>query len=479
MKYKRLSIWVIFSGAVIVGLLGLGGGCTAAGFKMAGGVLDNRADIFNRWYPAVKWCTNGLPFLGRLKEILDGKYIVLLQNNTELRPTGGFMGSYARLNFSQGVMTDYAVADIYQPDGQLPGHVEPPYPVQESFKQGWWKLRDSNWDPDFATAAATIKWFMEQGGEGNIKGIAAVNLELLKKWLSILGGVKVITYGETVTDKNLYSLAQSYAETRTDGDKTEKRNFLGAVGAAVMEKTRGAGVIKLARLAGMLVNELNNRQMMLWSSDGKAQADIERMRWDGELASGWDKSGDYLYVVDTNLGANKADCCIDRGVTQDVEASVSGATDQVITVTRKNNNLPAQVKPPVSWGSDYNDYVRVVAAKTGVDISNVTVNGRILRRATAEDFSIPNSQRQSESADMYNVEDKGDWQIIGFWMYVKAGEAGEAQIHLASRRNKQGEFKEWLVRQPGTNSLAYNLTVNGKIIKNGMIEKQQYIVTNY
>src|SRR3989344_469487 len=78
---------------------------------------------------------------------LDGKtYIVLLQNNTELRATGGFMGSYARIETDKAGIKKIEVQDIYQPDGQIAGHVEPPYPVQEAFRQGWWKLRDSNWD---------------------------------------------------------------------------------------------------------------------------------------------------------------------------------------------------------------------------------------------------------------------------------------------------------------------------------------------
>ena len=33
------------------------------------------------------------------------------------------------------------IKDIYVPDGQLVGHVDPPLPIQQAFGQGWWKLR--------------------------------------------------------------------------------------------------------------------------------------------------------------------------------------------------------------------------------------------------------------------------------------------------------------------------------------------------
>ena len=140
----------------------IGGRCGWSGMKMVRGILDGRSDEFERYYPVVRWCTNGLPFMNKL-----------------LRATGGFPGSYARVTFENGALKSMSVEDLYQPDGQLLGHVEPPYPIQEAFLQGWFKLRDANWDPDYASAAATMDWFFEKGGETKVDGIVAVNLGLL------------------------------------------------------------------------------------------------------------------------------------------------------------------------------------------------------------------------------------------------------------------------------------------------------------
>ncbi|MCX6705358.1 MAG: DUF4012 domain-containing protein, partial [Candidatus Woesebacteria bacterium] len=52
-------------------------------------------------------------------------YLVLFENNMELRPTGGFIGSFGLVTFDGGRLSDLTVNDVYSADGQLNGHVEP------------------------------------------------------------------------------------------------------------------------------------------------------------------------------------------------------------------------------------------------------------------------------------------------------------------------------------------------------------------
>ena len=121
------------------------------------------------------------------------------------------MGSYAVLSTQYSGLRDIKIQDIYVPDGQIAGHVDPPLPIQQAFGQGWWKLRDSNWDPDFTEAAPQIAWFFEQGGE-KVDGIIAVNLSFVTWLLGNLGETKPNDYGEVVSAKTFYNLAQKYAE---------------------------------------------------------------------------------------------------------------------------------------------------------------------------------------------------------------------------------------------------------------------------
>jgi len=57
----------------------------------------------------------------------DKEYLVLFQNNGELRPTGGFIGSVGDLRLSQGKVDDFTIQDVYDLDGQLKLHIPPHY----------------------------------------------------------------------------------------------------------------------------------------------------------------------------------------------------------------------------------------------------------------------------------------------------------------------------------------------------------------
>jgi hypothetical protein len=457
---KKFRYGLLAAAGLLLITGGIAGGCGWAGFKLVSGVLDNRTDLVERYYPGVARCGKGIPLTAKLKQILNGTYIVLLQNNNELRATGGFAGSYAKLKFEKGGLQSVTVQDIYEPDGKLPGHVEPPYPIQEAFGQGWWKLRDANWDADFASAAATVDWFMRQGGEETAAGIAAVNLDLMEKWVAVFGEVEVTTYGVKVTKENLYALAQTYAETRTEGEKTQKRGFLGALGTALMERTRAAGWQEMVKIGKVIWEELKKGQVLVWVKDPEVQAELRKLGWTGNLTGSWAGAGDLVYVVDTNLGANKSDCCIVRQLQQEVEGN--GEKQRVrLTISRQNNNPYESPKPPFSFGGRYVDYVRVIIPSGATELKRVTVKGKELREMA--ETETPNSLRQGRSEDEYATEIRGEVRSIGFWLVVEAGETGTAEVEWESGRMRGNEYEVLVRRQPGVESFWYGLTVNGRM----------------
>lgn len=411
-------------------------------------------NIFKIW-------SSGIPILREWDKLTDGKrYIVLLQNNTELRATGGFMGSYVKVAIDAKGLDNYIVRDIYQPDGQLPGHVEPPYPVQEAFLQGWWRLRDSNWDVDFASAAATIAWFFEQGGEAPVDGIVTVDLDFMKEWIGVMGGVKLTTYFDVVTADNFANLAQKYAEYNYEPGSTQKRDFLGAVGVALWEKTKSATWWQKKALADLLWSKLQERQIQIWFKDKEVQAEADKMDWTGRLKRS--DNEDFLYLVESNLGSNKANCCVERKIDQSVEES-GGKRVVDLKIDWINSNPASKSNPPWFWGGDYGDYVRIVIPGE-YRIDKVDVGGRELRKAEALDFLVPNSLRSSVSDQIYNIEERGSLQIVGFWAEVRAKEGLEVNVKYSGESSKWG--KNLMVRrQFGVLEIPYSLSINGRIIR--------------
>jgi len=82
-------------------------------------------------------------------------YLFLFQNNSELRPTGGFIGTYGILKIHNGEMVSFETDNIYNLD-RAPQYIlqeEAPAPIAKYLEQKYWSLRDINWSPDFPTTA--------------------------------------------------------------------------------------------------------------------------------------------------------------------------------------------------------------------------------------------------------------------------------------------------------------------------------------
>lgn len=386
---------------------------------MVKGILLGDRTHFEEGYKYFSWCAGGVPLVDRLREILNRDYIILLQNNNELRASGGFMGSYAKLKFRQGVLVDTKISDIYNPDGQLLGYVEAPAPVKKAFDFGGWKLRDSNWDVDFTKAAPQIAWFLEQGGE-NTDGLIAINLSLIQKILEVTGPINGIS------DKNIWTLAQTKAEVDFFPGSTQKQDFLGGVGGALLGELKNLQYFKLLKIFVLVYNELRSKQILVWMKDPSVQKIIQTKFWDGSLG---EPRGGYLYIVDSNLGANKANCCVERLVTQEIDGSQSK-----LTITYKNNNEFKDPKPPVFWGGDYINYLRVVIPV---------------------DSFVDNSQD-------YDIEERDNFKILGKWIHVPAQKT--ESIEIKYKHKEIGSV--FIKRQPGIESFEYKLVVDGKLIIN-------------
>ena len=446
---KKILFILLVSGLI---LGSLGGGCGWSAAQVARGILGGQLKIKNWELKITRWCFGGLPLVNQLDRLLDNKtYVVLLQNNTELRASGGFMGSYVVLGAKGQGLSDMRVEDIYQPDGQLVGHVDPPAPIQQAFGQGWWKLRDSNWDVDFSVAGEQIAWFFEQGGE-KVDGVIAINLSFVNLLLGYLGEVKTVTYDERVTAQNLANLAQTYSEVNK-----EKRDFLGAVGAALFERIKTIGPMGQIRLIGLIYKELQNGQILIWMKDKDVEQEILEKGWGGGLGN---YGGDYLYIVESNLGANKANCCVQRMITQDLQLDEHVIREK-LTIKWTNTSEFSDPKPPVFWGGNYVDYLRIILPKSA-RIQSVMAESKLL-------VEKPLDYQYGIQDDRYQVEEKDRFKIIGFWAVVLAQQSLTIQ---ASYQLPDANYSSILVkRQPGIESFPYKLIVEGKVVVSDTIDR--------
>lgn len=284
-------------------------------------------------------------------------YLVLLQNNNELRPTGGFMGTFALVTLDRGKPT-IAVEDIYEPDGQVKGHVEPPAPIQEAFQLGEWRLRDANWDPDFPTAARQTEWFMEKGGVPKTDGVIATTTIAFEEILRLIGPLELRDYGQIVTSGNLWELGQHNAQEGFFPGSTQKREFFSDLAKETMStlpRMSLSNKLKLVRLGFLMLEE---KQIMVYANDPKTQRAFESLHWAGRLRDAqcpWLRpkcAPMSLMVVEANLGVNKANCCVTREGKLDMKLDDTGM-HHTFSVTWTNDSSKDR------WGGTYKAWVRI------------------------------------------------------------------------------------------------------------------------
>lgn len=356
------------------------------------GILQARLAGDWNWVPA-RWKSNfaevrkqleqigkeiemGTKAVEMLPEMLgtDGKkreYMVLLQNESEIRPTGGFIGSWAWLIFEDGKLIDFQIKDIYEADGQLKGHVEPPEPIKNYLGEASWYMRDANWKPDFGATAKDIQWFLEKETGKKPDGVIGVDLAVIRAILGATGEIYVPDFKAKINKDNLYEQAEFYAETKFFPGSTQKASFLGGLGKQLYEEIKNAKTEKKVKLVKAGLEMLQKKELLLAFNDQKIAKTAAEMNWDGAIYNGKCAQercfADYLYVVEANLGVNKANYFLYRNIEQSIDISKQ-AIARVVKITyentAKNNSWP---------GGDYKNYLRVYIPRTS-NLAEVSVS---------------------------------------------------------------------------------------------------------
>ncbi len=386
----------------------------------------------------------GKEAIGLLPEFfgLDGKrreYMVLFQNESELRPTGGFIGSYGFISFQGGKLIDFKVKDVYEADGQLKGHVEPPWEIKTYLNEANWYMRDANWKADFMQSSADIQWFLEKEVNQKVDGVIGVDLAVAKSILGVIGEVYVPDFNEKISQENLYEQAEFYAETKFFPGSVQKASFLGGLGKQMFEEIKNLKTDKMLLLVDSILDLLESNEIQIAANNSDLAKKINNLGWDGKIYNGKCTQenclADYWYVVEANLGVNKANYFVSRGVEEVTEISDTNL-NRTIKInyenTAKNSNWP---------GGDYKNYVRIYLPKN-VELSQISV-------ADGYDTSI----KKIYSSNEINIKEVDGKKEIGFLVTVPVLKKRILEIKYSSLLNlgnsKEFTYMKYIQRQPG------------------------------
>ena len=396
----------------------------------------------------------GKPLIKALPSLLgekEGKkYLLLFQNDAELRPTGGFLTYYAVFRVEEGDIKVDNSSDIYNLDNSIASHPAAPEIIKKFFpsvKQAF--IRDSNLSPDFVVSMNDFKDLYEKSSQkSDVDGIIAINTHFFVNIIRILG--EVSASGLTFTAENdercdcpqvVYALEDEISRP-VNYVKTNRKGLLGDLMFATLDKAlKSSPKLYWGQLFQQFVIDANEKNIMFYLYDKGAQSGIEALNWAGRVR---EFEGDYLYISDANFGGQKSNLFVDK--TLSIEYSVNkGEIKKKVIMEYKNPKPHSDCnleRGGLCLNATLRNYQRVLVPKGSV---LATSKGSQVKVGTTEDL--------------------GKTVFDAFFTVNPQGKATMTYEYTLPFKVSDGTLPFLLQKQPGVDNIPTTISVNGKKVE--------------
>lgn len=394
----------------------------------------------------------GKPLIKVLPELLGSdkakKYLVLFQNDAELRPTGGFLTYYAIFRVEEGVIHIDSSNDIYKLDDSISSHPKAPEIIADYLpKVNEFYVRDSNLSPDFQESMKTFNEFYDKSNlKTEVDGIIAIDTDFLVNIIRILGEVEA--GGQKFTaeidpecncPQVVYELEKN--TTKPVGYVRENRKaIVGELLYATMQKALQSSPKQYwGNLFQSAVKDAQEKHVLFSLDNKDAQKGIDALNWAGRIKP---FEGDYLHVNDANFGGAKSNMYIDEAMKIDYNISGNGEITKTVTIDYRN---------PEKY-SDCN------LERGGLCLNAILRN---FQRVYVPEGSTLVSSKGSQ----VKVQTKKELGKTFFESFFTVNPQGKATITYTYKLPFKATGKTLPVliqKQPGVESIATEVFVNGK-----------------
>lgn len=370
-------------------------------------------------------------------------YLFLLQNNAELRPTGGFIGTYGIVKVVDSNITTFTTDNVYNLDDQAKDlQVQPPAPLTRYNKTKRWLFRDSNWSPDFPTAAQEALSFyrLEGGTERNLNGVIAVDPTFFASLLEVTGPITIKKKefrADNLVEELQYITGVEY--TYQGLSTAERKQIIGTLGQALIEKMLKLPKEKYGKAWTVFQQNLEAKHILVWVADTNRQNVLADLGWSGAVQA---PQGDALMVVDANIASLKSDPAVQRTHTYEVHKD---GDDLIAELT-----LTYEHTGKLNWKTTrYRTYTRVLVPKGSVLLksSGAMVDCNVKREGTV---TTSETLGLAEFA-AFTCTEVGATHSLKL-TYKLGGGVGV--------RWDQGEYQLLVQKQPGTAAYTLNVKVD-------------------
>jgi len=276
------------------------------------------------------------PLVGYPEQI---NYLFLLENNAELRPSGGFIGTYGVLSVKNGEIISFTTDNVYNLDEDFAQCITPPLPLTTYNKTNCWYLRDANWSPDFPTSARQSLWFYEKEGgtERNLHGVVAITPTFIESLIGLTGAITVD--GISFTQSNFVDNLQYQVEKgfyQKGLEMSQRKEIIGDLSKILLDRVLAIPQEKWPDLWKIIDENTRNKQILLYLNDEKLENMVLEKNWAGSVVS---SESDYFTFIDANLASLKTDLSVKRTINYYVKNENNKLTVNLQVVYKHEGNF--------------------------------------------------------------------------------------------------------------------------------------------
>jgi len=397
----------------------------------------------------------------------EKQYLLLFQNNHEMRPTGGFIGSVGLVDVDRGKIEEVDVQSVYDPDGQLNKFIIPPEPLRPIVDR--WYLRDANWFVDYALRAKKVAQFFEKEGGPTVDGVIALDPEVIRELLALVGPVEVPEYQVTVDENNFWDVTQDQVSYSYDKELNRPKQFIADLAPEIISRVLNISGSDTWQVLGAVSEAVREKHLLVYFKDKDLQERAEEFGWDGRIPK--DKQG-LLAVNNANIGGHKSDQFVDQEIDYRLTLDKEGDVDVWLTIRRTHNgpsegahfDYPDKENPAVKDNVVWQRVLVPLEAEL-IEAKGFRAKSEVPSYIVHEDndymepdtdvFEWESSQEVHDSGTTIGFE--SGYKFFANWQITSPGDTTIGMYHYRIPRRKAlpniidpaQSFEAYVVKQPG------------------------------
>ncbi len=257
----------------------------------------------------------------------EQRYAIIMQNDKEIRATGGFWTNYATFKVNNAMLTsDFTSKDMYSIDFVLDAidayHTFPKVPpmYEKYLKVERMYARDANISPDFPTAIDQWMYFYDLGQQvapweiKPVEGVIAMDTQVVKELLEVTGPVTV--NGVTFSEDNVVLELEKIASLSL-AEQSNRKKVLGDLMEGMLINVYESDSNLWPKLVEKGVDLIKRKHILVMMFDEEAQTLLDKYNFSGRIVD--PVEGDYVYANQTNLGGDKTNMFVNKHVLHKLE----------------------------------------------------------------------------------------------------------------------------------------------------------------